>query len=163
MNNSPKLSLSLHFAGAMLVAAAHFATPKTASAQDLARGTFTLPAAAKLGTTNLSPGEYRFSVQSLDGINSIESIQAGNSRVEVTVIGTDRDSPIVSLMANASRPSPKSQPANSMEFGDANSILSISLKNLGVTIDFTNKRPADILRATRASEATAIASAKSTD
>jgi hypothetical protein len=157
-----KNSLALHLAAALLLSAALFATPKTVSAQDLVQGTFNLTSAAKLGNTSLPPGEYRFSVQSLNSINSVESLQAGNSRVEVTVIGTYRDAPIVSLMANA-RTATKSQIANSMEFGDANSILSISLKNLGVTIDFLAKRSAEALRATRTPEATAVASAKSTD
>jgi hypothetical protein len=157
-----KNSLSLHLAAALLLSAGLFTIPKTTAAQDLVQGTFTLTSAAKLGNSSLPPGEYRFSVQSLNSINSVESLQAGNSRVEVTVIGTYRDAPIVSLMANA-RTATKSQVTNSLEFGDTNSILSISLNNLGVTIDFLGKRTIEALRATHTPEPPAIASAKSTN
>ena len=130
MRKSQKLPLSLHFAGVVLLAvAALFGTAQNASAQDLVRGTFTLPVAAKLGNTDLAPGEYRFSVQSVDIINSVDSIQVGNSRVTVMVTGTNKDAHVVSLLANASKSAaPNSQIPNSLEFGAENTIRSISLK-----------------------------------
>jgi hypothetical protein len=159
MKLTRQITIAARFAATVLFAAALCFTTKTASAQDLARGTFTLPTAAKLGATTLPAGEYRFSVISLDSISSVESVRSNNTPVEVTLIGTDRDAPIISVMANAQRPAAKSLLTNTLEFSSANAIQSISLKNLGITIDFTTRRPVEAARTTHTAPATTIAAA----
>ena len=157
MKKSQKASLLLHFSGVTLLAVtAVLATAQSALAQELVRGTFSLPVAAKLGGTDLPPGEYHVSVQSLDAINSVDSIQLGNSRVMVTLNGTSKDAHAVSLLANASRSAvANSQTPSSLEFSAANAIRTITLTNLGLTIDFTGKQAGDIVRAARVTEPSA--------
>jgi hypothetical protein len=154
MKKSHKLSLLLHFSGVTLLAiAALFATAQNASAQELVRGTITLPVTAKLGNADLPPGVYRFSILSLDTINSVDSIQVGNSRVMVTLSGINKDAHVVSLLANASRSAASnSQISSSLEFGAANAIRSIFLTNLGLTIDFTGKQIGDVVRTAQVTE-----------
>jgi hypothetical protein len=149
MNGVQKRSLSVHFlATALLAVAALLGTAQASLAQDLVRGTFTLPTEARLGNTILPPGEYKFAVQSLETINSVRSIQVGNGRVAVTVSGIAKGARVVSLQANASRPAtPDSQKPDSIEFGTGMTIQSISLKNLGVTLEFNGNQTSNVLRA----------------
>ncbi len=163
MKLTQQFTIAARLTATVLFAATLCFTTKTASAQDLARGTFTLPTAAKLGATTLPAGEYRFSVISLDSINSVESVRSNNTPVEVTLIGTDRDAPILSIMANAQRRAAKSQLANALEFTTANGIQSISLKNLGITIDFTTRHQSEVARTSHTAPATTIASANTTN
>lgn len=166
MRKSQKASLLLHFSAVTLLAvAALFSTAQNASAQELVRGTITLPIAAKLGDTDLPPGVYRFSVLSLNTINSVESIQVGNSRVMVTLNAINNDAHVVSLLATASKSAASnSQIPSSLELGAANAIRSISLTNLGLTIDFTGKQAGDVVRAAQVTEPSAThSSAKGHD
>jgi len=142
-------SLSAYFAGiALLAVGALFGTVRATLAQDLVRGTFALSTEARLGNTILSPGEYKFAVQSLETINSVNSIQVGNNRVAVIVSGVTKGAHVVSLMANASRSAtPGSQTADSVEFGTGMTIQSIALKNLGLTLEFNGNQTRNMLRA----------------
>ena len=160
MKNSQRQSRLLHLTGVTLLAiVALFATAQNASAQELVRGTINLPVAAKLGDTDLPPGVYRFSVLSLNTINSVDSIQVGNSRVMVTLNGINNDAHVVSLLANASKSAASnSQIPSSVEFGAANTIRSISLTNLGLTIDFAGKQVGDVVRTALVTEPSATRS-----
>jgi hypothetical protein len=149
MNRLQMRSLSVHFAGiALLAIATLFGTARTAMAQDLVRGTFTLSTEARLGNAILSPGEYKFAVQSLETINSVNSIQVGNNRVAVIVSGVSKGARAVSLMANASKSATlDSQTADSIEFGTGMTIQSIALKNLSLTLEFNGNQTRNIVRA----------------
>jgi hypothetical protein len=73
MKKSQKASLLLHFSALTLLAVvALFSAAQNASAQELVRGTITLSVTARLGDTDLPPGVYRFSVLSLNTINSVD-------------------------------------------------------------------------------------------
>lgn len=166
MRKSQKASLLLHFSAVTLLAvAALFSTAQNASAQELVRGKITLPIAAKLGDTDLPPGVYRFSVLSLNTINSVESIQVGNSRVMVTLNAINNDAHVVSLLATASKSAASnSQIPSSLKLGAANAIHSISLTNLGLTIDFTGKQAGEVVRSAQVTEPSAThSSAKGHD
>jgi hypothetical protein len=149
MNGLQERSLSVHFvATALLAVATLFGTARASLAQDLVRGTFTLPTEARLGNTTLSPGEYKFSVQSLETITSVSSVQVGNGRVAVTVSRAAKGARVVSLMANASRSATSdSRTPDSIEFGTGMTIHSILLRTLGVILEFNGNQTSNVLRA----------------
>jgi hypothetical protein len=166
MKKSQKASLLLYFSALTLLAVvAFFSAAQNASAQELVRGTITLSVTARLGDTDLPPGVYRFSVLSLNTINSVESIQVGNSRVMVTLNAINNDAHAVSLLATASKSvASNSQLPSSLKFGAANAIRSISLTNLGLTIDFTGKQAGEVVRSAQMNERSALhSSAKGHD
>jgi hypothetical protein len=165
MNGLQKRSLSVYFvAAALLAVAALFGTAPASLAQNLVRGTFTLPTEARLGNTILSPGEYKFSVQSLETINAVSSIQVGNGRVAVTVSGVAKGARVVSLLANAFKSAASdSQTPDSIEFGTGMTIHSISLKNLGVILEFNGNQTSNVLRARAPDRSNAGSTVKGND
>jgi hypothetical protein len=149
MNATQKRSLSIHFVGLAFTVAALLGTASASRSQDLVRGTITLPFTARLGDATLAPGKYRFAVESLEDIRSVDALQIGNSRVAVIVSSLNKDGHVVSLVANAFRADTLTAPApDSVDFGTGMTIRSISLKNAGVKVIFTTNRTDHILQAT---------------
>jgi len=101
MDATQKRSLSMHFLGLAFTVAASLGTASTSRSQDLVRGTITLPVTARLGDATLAPGKYRFMIESLEEIRSVDALQIGNSRVAVILSSLKKDGHIVSLVANA--------------------------------------------------------------
>jgi|ERR1700732_4455993 major membrane immunogen (membrane-anchored lipoprotein) len=149
MNATQKRSLSIHFVGLAFTVAALLGTASASRSQDLVRGTITLPVTARLGDATLAPGKYRFAVESLEDIRSVDALQIGNSRVAVIVSSLNKDGQVVSLVANAFRADTlNSQSPDSVDFGTGMTIRSISLKDAGVKVIFTTIRTDHILQAT---------------
>jgi hypothetical protein len=149
MDATQKRSLSMHFVGLVFTVAALLGTASASRSQDLVRGTITLPVTARLGDAILAPGKYRFTVESLEEIRSVDALQIGNSRVAVIVSSLNKDGQVVSLVANAFRADTlNSQSPDSVDFGTGMTIRSISLKNAGVKVIFTTNRTDHILQAT---------------
>jgi hypothetical protein len=83
----------------------------------------------------------------------------GNSRVMVTLNAINNDAHAVSLLATASKSvASNSQLPSSLKFGAANAIRSISLTNLGLTIDFTGKQAGEVVRSAQMNERSALRS-----
>ena len=83
--------------------AALASTAPSAPAQDMVRGTFTLPVQTRMGKTVLPAGDYKFTVESLGLTHSVASIQGGRSPVLVVVSGIAKGERIASVMAVASK------------------------------------------------------------
>jgi hypothetical protein len=149
MNAIQKRSLSVPFVGlALFAVGALLGTAPAARSQDLARGTITLPVAARLGDTTLAAGKYSYAVESLGDIRSADALQVGNSRVAVILTSLAKDAHVVSLMADALRADTlNSQSPDSIEFGTGMTIRSLSLKNQGLKVIFTSNRNDHILQA----------------
>jgi hypothetical protein len=148
MNATQKRSLSMHFLGLAFTLVALLGTASASRAQDLVRGTITLPVAARLGDTTLAAGKYSYAVESLGDIRSADALQVGNSRVAVIVTSLTKEGHVVSLMADAFRADTlNSQTPDSIDFGNGMTIRSISLKNAGLKVIFTTNRTDHILQA----------------
>jgi hypothetical protein len=149
MDAIQKRSLSLHLLGLAFAVVALLGTASTSRSQDLVRGTITLPVAARLGEATLTPGKYRFMIESLEEIRSVDALQIGNSRVAVILSSLNKEGHIVSLVANAFRDNKLNSPS-SIDFGTGMTIRSISLTNAGVKVIFTTDRNDHLLQAAAA-------------
>jgi hypothetical protein len=148
MDATQKRSLSMHFVGLAFTVAALLGTASASRSQDLVRGTITLSVTTRLGNATLAPGKYRFAVESLEEIRSVDALQIGNSRVAVIVSSLNKDGHVVSLVANAFRADTlNSQSRDSVDFGAGMTIHSISLNNAGVKVVFTTNRNDHVLQA----------------
>jgi len=117
---------SMHTLGkiALLGLAMLFGSWKTARAQDIVQGTFTLTEAARMGNTLLPPGEYQFFVQALT-----RSGWYANSPVIVNVRGMGKGAPYTSVIAVGSKQlTPPS--VNTMELRRAGIDMSIDAMHL---------------------------------
>ena len=123
-------------------------TGPLALGQEAVQGTLTLPIAARLGSTLLPPGDYKFTVQLIGAVRSIDGVQLVSTPVSVLLMGTSKDAPIASALAMASRPDPRTPKL--LEFvpdGHGVAIHSIALDTLGVVLQFIDTAPQSTMRA----------------
>jgi len=123
-------------------------TGPLALGQAAVQGTLTLPVSARLGSTLLPPGDYKFAVQLIGAVRSIDGIQLVSTPVSVLLMGTSKDAPLASALAMASRPDPRTPKL--LEFvpdGRGLAIHSISLDTLGVVLQFIDTTPQNAMRA----------------
>jgi hypothetical protein len=71
-------------------------------AQDIIGGNFTLGENARFGNAVLGPGQYRFSIEPIGNIQSIQSIQRGVGHTVLVVLRPEKSGPVVSIFAMAS-------------------------------------------------------------
>ncbi len=136
-------------------------TGPLALAQEAVQGTLTLPVAARLGSTLLPPGDYKFTVQLIGAVRSVEGVQLVSTPVSVLLMGTSKDAPVASALAMASRPDPRNPKL--LEFvpdGHGVAIHSISLDNLGVVLQFFDATAHNTMRAHTTPPTPSIISAK---
>jgi hypothetical protein len=140
MKTSHKISLRIRSIAtmALLGLAALASTAPPAPAQDMVRGTFTLPVEARLGKTVLPAGDYKFTVESLGLTHSVASIQSGRSPVLVVVSGIAKGERIASVMAVASKSALLPNPHAPDIHADATGMTlhSMCLEKLDLVIEF---------------------------
>lgn len=71
-------------------------------AQDMIGGKFSLDENARFGSTVLSPGQYKFSIETVGSLQSIGSIQKGAGHLVLVVLRPEKSGPVVSIFAMAS-------------------------------------------------------------
>lgn len=71
-------------------------------AQERVGGKFSLGENARFGSTVVGPGQYRFSIETVGSIQSIESIQRGSGHLVLVVLKPEKAGPVVSIFAMAS-------------------------------------------------------------
>lgn len=144
-------SALLHSAGRMvlLVLAALTGTAIPSFSQGTLQGKFTLPVEARLGRTLLSPGGYKFYVESLGPLRSVSSIQAADNHVLVVVTGIAPGGPAVSLIATATAetdtPNPKAMDIRAD--GTGMKIHSMYLEEPGLMLVFKDREPRKTIHA----------------
>ncbi|MBZ5529197.1 MAG: hypothetical protein LAN71_15020 [Acidobacteriia bacterium] len=128
---------SLATMASLCLAALAFTAPST-PAQDIVRGTFTLPVEARLGKTILPAGDYKFTVESLGLTHSVASIQSSRSPVLVVISGMVKGERIASVMALASKSALLPNPHAPDIQADASGMTlhSMSLDKLDLVIEF---------------------------
>jgi hypothetical protein len=73
-----------------------------AFAQNTIAGNFTLKENARLGSTLLAAGPYKFSIEPVGTIRSIQSIEQGAGHLVLVVIKPEKSGPTASIFAMAS-------------------------------------------------------------
>jgi hypothetical protein len=71
-------------------------------AQERVGGKFSLGENARFGSTVVGPGQYKFSIETVGSIQSIESIQRGSGHLVLVVLRPQQAGPVVSIFAMAS-------------------------------------------------------------
>ena len=128
--------------------------------QQAVQGTITLPVAAKLGSTMLPPGEYKFTVSLLGETRSISDIAVTN-RVYVLLVGTSKDAPVASAIAMASPIGAHNPlPANFVSAGDSLMISAIPFPEYGIVVQFYGASGKEALHARAMPSPSAVVSAK---
>jgi hypothetical protein len=149
---------------ALFVLALLAGTGPLALGQESVQGTMTLPVAARLGSTLLPPGEYKFSVQLIGSTRSVAGIQLVATPVSVLVIGMSKDAPIASALAMASRPDPRNPKLlELMPDGSGLAIHSISLDTLGLVLQFFDSGARTALHVRAPQSSPSVISAKASD
>jgi len=134
---------------ALLGLAAFGGTAKPTHGQDIVHGKFTLPVEARVGNTMLPAWEYKFTVAPLGIIRSVDSIQIGNSQVQVMLWSVTKGGLFANLVAVASReadtPNPKGLDIRAD--GSGMMIHSMYLEKLGLVLKFSESKSKNVMRA----------------
>ncbi len=150
-NKLQKSSRRMCSVGTMLLLglAALGGAAKPALGQEIVGGKFTLPVEARLGKTMLPAGEYKFSVVPLGIIRSVDSIQMGNSQVQVVVWSVTKGGPFANVVAIASREAdtPNPRELDIRADGSGMMIHSICLEKLGLVLKFSESKSKNVKRA----------------
>lgn len=107
-------------------------------AQNMIGGSFTLNESARFGSTILTAGPYRFSIEPVGTIQSIHTIQQGAGHLVLVVLKPEKSGPIASMFAMAS-PSDHAREANSLvlELEKAGTLAeTLYLEKEGLMVDF---------------------------
>ena len=71
-------------------------------AQDVIGGTFRLNENARFGSTVVAPGQYKFSIETVGSVQSIQSVQQSAGHLVLVVLRPEKSGPVVSVFAMAS-------------------------------------------------------------
>ena len=135
-----------------------------AFAQESIQGTMTLPFAARLGSTLLPPGEYKFSAQLIGATHSVGSIRLISTPVSFVVMGASKNAPVASAVGWAYRPDRLSAKSIELKSGsDGAAIRSLSLRDVGLVVQFFDPNTRATLQARSTPSSSAALSAKSSD
>jgi hypothetical protein len=114
-----------------------------ALAQNTIAGNFTLKENARLGSTLLAAGPYKFTVEPIGTIQSMQSIEQGAGHLVLVVMRPKESGPIASIFAMAS-PSGHTRNANELILGTekAETLLqTMHLEKEGLMVDFVWSNP----------------------
>jgi len=164
MNLVPKRSVRSFTTLALLAIALLAGTGPLAFAQESIQGTMTLPFAARLGSTLLPPGEYKFSAQLIGATHSVGSIRLISTPVSFVVIGSSKNAPVASAVGWAYRPDRLSAKSIELKSGsDGAAIRSLSLRDVGLVVQFFDAHTHATMRASMPQPSPTTLSAKSSD
>jgi hypothetical protein len=133
------MSARVLFAGALAMGA----TAGPVLAQDTIGGKFTLNESARLGSTVLRAGSYRFVIEPVGTIQSIHSIQEGAGHLVVIVVRPEKSGPSVSMFAMAS-PSDHGREGSELVLASEKQgtlAQTMYLQEEGLMVDFTWTSP----------------------
>jgi hypothetical protein len=71
-------------------------------AQDMIGGKFRLDENARFGSTVVGPGQYKFSIETVGSVQSIQSVQQSAGHLVLVVLRPEKSGPVVSIFAMAS-------------------------------------------------------------
>ena len=135
LKNSLLCFRSFRIAALLLLALAAGSGPLS-FAQDSVQGTLHLPLPARVGTTTLPPGDYKFTISMIGATHSMRDLQ-GPSHVSVLLTGTAKGTPIAGAIAMAVPLAPNDpKPVNFLPEGDGLMVRSIALDDFGVVLNF---------------------------
>lgn len=112
-------------------------------AQDIIGGNFTLKENARFGNIVVGPGHYKFSVEAVGNIQSIQSIQQGVSHIVLVVLRPEKSGPVVGIFAMAS-PNDHAHEANELILEPEKAGMlaqSLYLQTEGLVVDFRWSSP----------------------
>jgi len=160
MKNFRSLSVRSISLFTLFVLALLAGTGPLAGAQEAVQGTMTLPVAAKLGSTLLPPGQYKFTVALLGDTHSISDI-AAPKHVYVLLAGISKDAPVASAIAMAFPMGAHDPiPANFVSTGDALMISALPLPEFGIVVQFLGASGKEALHARATQPSATVIAAK---
>jgi hypothetical protein len=114
-----------------------------ALAQNTIAGNFTLKENARLGSTLLAAGPYKFTVEPIGTIQSMQSIEQGAGHLVLVVIKPEKSGPTASIFAMAS-PSGHTSESSELILGTEKTgtlMQTMHLEKEGLLVDFVWSNP----------------------
>jgi hypothetical protein len=116
---------------------------RPALAQDALGGNFTLNESARFGNTVLAAGQYKFLIEPIGNIRSIQTIREGSGHLVLVVLRPEKSGPVASMFAMASPGGPAHE-INELILGSEKAETLAETMNLekeGLVVDFNWTSP----------------------